>query len=407
MTAGTPVPGLRVQRLSPEAWRTQAASDSPPLGGLAYGGVADSSAIAPDVVAARRLDAGGARIDAWYGAAPLATGRCGDVRWQHDGHWLFGAIELDEAQQGHSLAELTERAYRDIFATLRHTGCLHLLRLWNYVPGINGQSGGLERYRQFNIARQQAFLDAGQRAFEGAPAACALGTREGPFCVRFLAGRRAPLALENPRQVPAYRYPGAYGPRSPSFSRAALVDAGAGRSALLISGTASIVGHASRHLGDVEAQVRETLANLQAVLDAAHARGSARFALPALDCTVYVRRAGDAPRVRAVIEAVLGIDSRAARSAVCLEADICRADLLVEIEAHAFAAGVPHETDAPGSETSRAVARTEHAAPSTATPQATQPRVPQAARVLPVAHAAPALPTSELGQAVGSREVPA
>ncbi|MBA3624992.1 MAG: hypothetical protein H0W48_11195, partial [Methylibium sp.] len=172
-------------------------------------------------------------------------------------------------------------------------------------------------------------------------------------------------------------------------------------------GTASIVGHASRHLGDVEAQVRETLVNLQAVLDAAHARGSARFALPALDCTIYVRRAGDAPRVRAVIEAVLGIDSRAARSAVCLEADICRADLLVEIEAHAFAAGVPHGTDAPGSETSRAVARTEHAAPSTATPQATQPRVPQAARVLPVAHAAPALPTSELGQAVGSREVPA
>ncbi|MBA3598999.1 MAG: hypothetical protein H0W40_16720, partial [Methylibium sp.] len=211
----------------------------------------------------------------------------------------------------------------------------------------------------------------------------------------------------------AYRYPGAYGTRSPSFSRAALVDAGAGRSALLISGTASIVGHASRHLGDVEAQVRETLVNLQAVLEAANARGSARFTLPALDCTVYVRRADDAPRVRAVIEAVLGTDSRAARSAVCLEADICRADLLVEIEAHAFAVGVPHATDAPGADTSRAVGRTERAAQATATPQVTQvtqvtqPQVLQAARVLPAPYAAAALPSSELDQAVGSREVPA
>lgn len=348
MASRLSAPGLRVQRLSPEAWLGEKASALPPLGGLAYGGVTLPAERAPDAVAARRPDPGGAPIDAWYGAAPLAAGRCGDVRWQHDGHWLFGAIELDEAQEGASLAELTARAYRDIFASLRHTGCAHLLRLWNYLPDINGQGSGMERYRQFNVARQQAFLDAGQRAFEGSPAACALGTREGPFSVRFLAGRRAPLALENPRQVPAYRYPGAYGPRSPSFSRAALVDAGAGRSALLVSGTASIVGHASRHPGDVRAQTHETLINLQAVLDAAHARGSARFTLQALDCTVYVRHAEDAPRVRAVIDTALGADSPAARSAVYLQADICRADLLVEIEAHAFAAGAPHEIDAPG-----------------------------------------------------------
>lgn len=342
MTARLPAPGLRVQRLWPEAWLTERASARPPLGGLAYGPIDGPADLARASVAARTLEAGGARIDAWYGAAPIASGRCGEVQWQHDGQWLFGAIELDEVRQGRSLAELTARAYRDVFATLRHTGCAHLLRVWNYLPDINGRADGLERYRQFNAARQQAFLDAGQQAFEGAPAACALGTREGPFSVRFLAGTRAPLALENPRQVPAYRYPGAYGPRSPSFSRAALLDAGAGRSALLVSGTASIVGHASQHPGDATAQTRETLLNLQAVLDAAHARGTARFTLQALDCTIYVRHPGDAPAVRAVIDAALGADSPAARSAVFLEADVCRAELLVEIEAHAFAAGVPH-----------------------------------------------------------------
>jgi enamine deaminase RidA (YjgF/YER057c/UK114 family) len=342
MSKEATLPSLRVQRLPLSEWAEPAIGGVPALGALAYGAAATAPAHAPDAVAARCLADGRPQVDAWYGAAPIDAGRCGSVRWRHDGAWLYGALELDEAVEGETLAELTSRAYRDIFTTLEHTGCAHLLRVWNYLPGINADGGELERYRQFNAARQQAFLDAGRRAFEGAPAACALGTRGGAFCVRFLAGTRAPLALENPRQVPAYRYPSAYGPRSPSFSRAALLDAGGGRSALLISGTASIVGHASQHAGDVEAQTREILVNLQAILDTAHRRGSARFTLQTLECTVYLRRAQDAPRVRAVIEAVLAADAPAACSAVYLEADICRTDLLVEIEAHAFALGVPH-----------------------------------------------------------------
>jgi hypothetical protein len=58
--------------------------------------------------------------------------------------------------------------------------------------------------------------------------------------------------------VSAYDYPRQYGPAAPSFSRAALTP----DPLLLISGTASIVGHASVHLGDVTAQLEETLANL-------------------------------------------------------------------------------------------------------------------------------------------------
>lgn len=234
---------------------------------------------------------------------------------------------------------MAQRAYRDVFATLAHTGCEQLLRLWNYLPDINADGGGLERYRQFNLGRQQAFFDAQHPAFEGAPAACALGTHEGPFCVHFLAGRTRPLQVENPRQVSAYHYPREYGPRSPSFSRAALFEAGAGQVALLISGTASIVGHTSMHAGDVQAQTRETLANLQAVLGAARARSSARFELADLCLTVYVRRAEDAPAVWALLEAALGQDAAALRNAVVLQGDVCRSELLVEIEAHAFAPG--------------------------------------------------------------------
>ena len=342
MTAGAKksAPPLWAQRVAATAWRASAAAPSlPALGGLVYGrGGHDASPALADT-GTRVLAPAEAPVDAWCSGGPLVYGRCGSVHWAHNGHWLFGALELDEGTEGDSLTTLSTRAYRDVFETLAHTGCNHLLRLWNYLPGINADAGGMERYRQFNSGRQQAFLEAGQAAFEGAPAACALGTRDGPLRVRFLAGRHAAVPIENPRQTSAYHYPRDYGPHSPTFSRAALVEAGGGQVALLISGTSSIVGHESVHAGDVAAQTRETLANLRAVIESAHRRCSARFDLATADCVIYVRRGEDAALICQIFEAEVGADSPAARHAIVLEADICRADLQVEIEAHAFAPG--------------------------------------------------------------------
>ena len=41
--------------------------------------------------------------------------------------------------------------------------------------------------------------------------------------VVFAATEATPRHFENPLQVPAYEYPGEYGPRSPSFARATVV----------------------------------------------------------------------------------------------------------------------------------------------------------------------------------------
>ena len=101
---------------------------------------------------------------------------------------------------------------------------------------------GLERYRQFNIGRQDAFLDSHRGATGNVPAASAIGLAGGPLSVAFLAGATPALAVENPRQVSAYLYPADYGPRSPTFSRAVRATL-SGQEALFVSGTASIVGH--------------------------------------------------------------------------------------------------------------------------------------------------------------------
>jgi len=308
-----------------------------PFGALGYG-TPDGLAWMP-TVNARVLSTPGAMADVWHASEHVESGTTGVVRWRCDGHWMLGAIDLDEAVEKQGLAALSQHAYRDLFESLEQTGCKHLLRIWNYLPQINGDGGGLERYRQFNLGRQQAFVEANQAAFEGAPAACALGIHQGSLCIRFLAGRAAPLPIENPRQVSAYHYPKDYGPRSPTFSRAAIADIGGGDVALFISGTASIVGHETVHIGDIDAQTRETLRNLSAVIAAANERTTARFDLAALDCVVYVRHVADAPTVRRIIEETLGPAAHTLSHAVFLEADICRQDLLVEIEAHAVAQG--------------------------------------------------------------------
>lgn len=277
----------------------------------------------------------GAVFDAWMSAAPSEEHRHGCVRYTTDGHWLHGSAEIDDRALG--LRAASHLAYTDVFAVLAESACPNLLRVWNYLADLNREADGSERYRQFNVGRQEAFIEARRSAFEGAPAACALGMRDGPLRVYFLAGRQAPLAIENPRQVSAYRYPDIYGPRSPTFSRAALVDAGGGRQVLFVSGTASIVGHTTVHLGDVRRQTEESLLNIGTLRQLAAERAGEAFEAGALIYTVYVRDPADLAVVREVFEREVGAESSAAREAVYLQADICRADLLVEIEAHGFA----------------------------------------------------------------------
>ncbi|CAN7426429.1 Rid family hydrolase [Variovorax paradoxus] len=329
---------LRVERLSLPASLALAADGRAPFAALGYG-TPHELAWMP-TVNARVLSEQGAMADVWHvSGGRVASSTTGIARWRSDGHWLLGAIDLDESVEKQDLAELSHRAYRDLFKTLDQAGTPHLLRIWNYLPQINADGGGLERYRQFNLGRQEAFFEAGRAAFEGAPAACALGIHQGALSIRFLAGQTAPMPVENPRQVSAYRYPETYGPRSPTFSRAALAEIGNGEVALFISGTASIVGHETVHHGDVLEQTRETLRNLEAVIAAANGQATASFALSMLDCVVYVRHPGDTDKVRGVLESALGADAPMIRHAVYLEADICRSDLLVEIEAHAVAPG--------------------------------------------------------------------
>ncbi|RJG08186.1 hypothetical protein D3870_18350 [Noviherbaspirillum cavernae] len=279
-----------------------------------------------------------AACELWAAGGRPAYGERGGVRYGHNDDILFGAIQLDESafamtSDGKTpLQQAAESAYKAIFALTDALAFPYILRFWNYIADINGDSHGLERYRQFNMGRQDGFLSRGREVLGSVPAASAVGFEAGPLTIYFLAGRGAtPIAIENPRQVSAYHYPQNYGPRSPTFSRASVARIG-GSEVLFLSGTASIVGHRTLHAGDVAAQTRETLANIRAMLaEAARVVPQAHFTLDDLCYKIYVRHAKDVAAIHEELRLALGDAARL----MFLRADICRDDLLMEIEASA------------------------------------------------------------------------
>ncbi|WP_448243066.1 chorismate transformation enzyme, FkbO/Hyg5 family [Pseudoxanthomonas mexicana] len=296
---------------------------------LGFGALAPSSAAIDDPrylhVPLSPLREAAAPYEVWRSAGPVATGREGAIRYSHDGALMFGVLEWEEPDGG--ILHASAHAYAALVAFWRDSDYPHLLRIWNYFDAITLGEGDGERYRQFCVGRVQGLGDVDTRTL---PAATAIGSRDGRrvLQVYWLAAREPGLPLENPRQVSAYRYPREYGPQSPTFARALLPPSP--RVPLLLSGTASIVGHASQHADSLRAQLDETLTNLDSLLGAARER--APTLSPHLDGTsrlkVYVRDAADADAVAAQLEARLGTRV----PWLMLHADVCRRELLVEIE---------------------------------------------------------------------------
>lgn len=220
----------------------------------------------------------------------------------------------------------------------------HVVRTWIYQGSIVADEGGAQRYRELNRARTDAYdgvpflrrlLPKGHPP-DVYPASTGIGTEGrglGLSAIALATNRPDVLAvpLENPRQTAAYRYGARYSPQSPKFSRAMAVTCGP-YAMIFISGTASIKNSETVHPGDAAAQTRETLDNIEALISE---ENLSRHGLPGLGSTldgiglarVYIKRKEDYPRVREVCEERLG-----ELPTVYALADVCRPDLLVEIE---------------------------------------------------------------------------
>lgn len=271
---------------------------------------------------------GHSQLEVWSSDQPVTVHRANEFSAAMSGDILAASICLEE-EPGGGLTKTTQQAYQLLLAQLRELGFPHLWRIWNFFPRINEQENGLERYKQFCVGRYQALAETLSNFPASLPAGTAVGTRSGPLHIYALAGAQPATHLSNPRQVNAYEYPDTYGPCSPSFARATVCRSENG-SQLFIAGTASVVGHASQHAGLPGEQARETLHNLRTLLEHAdpHLEGLGTASTRAGLYKVYVRNPLHLSSIRATLRDRLLDSSRL----LFLQGDLCRQELLVEIE---------------------------------------------------------------------------
>ncbi len=229
-------------------------------------------------------------------------------------------------------ADLARRAYRQLLELREALAFPHVLRVWHYLSDINAGDGDAERYKRFCQGRLEVLRDH-PSLLERMPAATVVGSQLPGLHLQCLLTRIPPQPLENPRQIRAYDYPRRYGPSRPTFARAARMAWSPASTQLFISGTASILGHETRHAGDVGAQLNESLANVATLLETAGAPFAGKGLATLEHLIVYLRDPADIEHVKTVLAGQLPTGL----AWTCRQADLCRRDLLVEVEALASA----------------------------------------------------------------------
>ncbi len=222
------------------------------------------------------------------------------------------------------------------------TGFENVVRTWFYLGGITERESGTDRYRELNRARTDFYRDIRFRPSQGRwtesafPSSTCIGAEGSGLaagCFTFETKRKEVLLLplENPLQTPAYSYRSAYSAQSPKFSRAMSLVLG-GRVTAWVSGTASIVDSESRHHGDAERQTMQTIDNIERLVSgenfSSHGVTGVNGSLGDFrGIRVYIKRPEDFMRCKAVCESRFG-----PVPAIYAVADVCRPELLVEIE---------------------------------------------------------------------------
>lgn len=219
-----------------------------------------------------------------------------------------------------------------------------IVRQWNYVDAILGTSpfnGGLmQHYQVFNEVRNSYYTQ--YRKSANFPAATGIGMNSSQVGIDCYAIANHTdiqiIPVSNPNQQESYRYgqevlvgDPIIRKQPPQFERAVLVKSGP-TSKFIISGTASIIGQKTIGIGDVGLQTRITIENIEALASRSnletHCLSDDEYPDQYSYLRVYVKNRSDIAQVRELCSKHFGDVP-----ATFVQADICRDNLLVEIEA--------------------------------------------------------------------------
>ncbi|MFA5805033.1 MAG: hypothetical protein WC879_10355 [Melioribacteraceae bacterium] len=156
------------------------------------------------------------------------------------------------------IAPITEFLYLELFEFIKKNMKYAISRIWNYVPEI------FTLYESFNQGRFNAFCKhykSNSYTWE-IPAATAVGSDGKYLKIEFLAFQNNVKFIENINQNPAISYSNKYGKTPPVFSRGVIFQHN-NYLQLFSSGTSSIKGEITYYENIIYNQVNLTIENLR------------------------------------------------------------------------------------------------------------------------------------------------
>lgn len=267
-------------------------------------------------------------LEQWTGSFSQMTTDDDMVQTYTNEHYLIAATPIALANAT-TLEHATQVAYGEIFTQIKELGYPHLIRTWNFFPEIHTQHNKINNYKLFCSGRSQAYTQADVSS-SPYPAATVIGSQQPGLFIYYIASKHAGIGIENSQQVSAFEYPSSYSADPPLFSRA-LLHKTSQQDILFISGTASITGHQTQHLGNVEKQLALCVSNIEHLLyTASQDHQFVRTSFSACDqIKVYLKDASDLAIVKLLLQDYVQLGA----NIHYLHGDMCRDDLLVEIEA--------------------------------------------------------------------------
>lgn len=258
-------------------------------------------------------------------------------------HLLMGHIATAEVipidQQTEQVMHLVERILQRESMTLNA-----IVRQWNYIEEITRMNEGYQHYQLFNDVRSDYYAKSSWE--NGYPAATGIGTDGCGVVVDLHAFAPKNVTLfdapiDNELQVAAHVYSqevllgSALAERrtTPKFERARILSS-AESGVVFVSGTAAIRGELSLRDVGIEEQTRITMENVNYLiasrkLDSVGMQEGVEARLGAI--RVYLKEADDYQAAKALIGAHWG-----EVPAIYTVADVCRDELLIEIEGVAY-----------------------------------------------------------------------
>jgi hypothetical protein len=243
-----------------------------------------------------------------------------------------------QAQSSAGCSEDTTSAFKTFGGLLEEAGLpvQSVMRQWNYIENITGYDGEKQRYQEFNNVRADFYGKHFNKT--GFPAATGIGMNRGGIIIEFVAvdsPEAVSLPLNNPEQTAAHSYSEKVlvgnqkeSKATPKFERARYLEL-FGKKQVFVSGTAAIRGEKTRGIGDPVKQTEITIQNMLRLYSKEMLSAIPGNSLQPKygHARVYVKHRKDYVAIKKTFKQHYGN-----LPVVYIIADICREDLLVEIE---------------------------------------------------------------------------